>query len=193
MRVSRPVLTKWHTAQASQMHVEMPRDFVALNRAASVAGCRNAKEATQYRTTHDLRVVPPVVVRSDEAFYASLAERTFGKPGGPSTPVHKIMNHGFALDYVEKQLVEMRAKEGAHHELATSKSSATTKAAIGHATGRNKKLTRDLPTFTMKMFQNVPARLVLPTGATPRGAITPPRVRAERRASTAPAGKARQH
>ncbi len=84
------------------------------------------------------------------------------------------MANGYAEDYVVEQIGVVSAQEKAKLESKEFQAKMTTKASIGHATGRVKRQTPSKPQIVLKQFQNIPAKLVMPTGNTPR----PARVRA---------------
>jgi len=79
------------------------RDFMALNRAAVVAGLTNAAENYQFRATHDVRRK----VQAEQG-RKSMSRRlpptmVFGISTRPSTPVHDLLEHRYQDAWLEER------------------------------------------------------------------------------------------
>lgn len=109
---SLPVLGKGSTDAA-----RTERDFMALNRAAVVAGLTTSSENYQFRATHDVRRK----VQSQEQGKKTMNRRlppsmVFGISTRPSTPVHDLLEHR----YQDQWLNERRSSEMAKRQKDSS-------------------------------------------------------------------------
>ncbi|XP_074853276.1 cilia- and flagella-associated protein 77-like [Carettochelys insculpta] len=91
---------------------QLPRDFIAMNRGAVLAGLVTTKEHALYRQTHDIRCP-----EDDERHFKRDPPRlpdamSYGRPPRPSTPIVDVLQH----KYKELWMEEQRAATQARHE-----------------------------------------------------------------------------
>ncbi|XP_064249635.1 cilia- and flagella-associated protein 77 isoform X3 [Passer domesticus] len=99
----------WDSVKAkSQPHKRvMPRDFVAMGRAAVDEGCTTAREFALYYKHMDIRCKDKGILT-----YGGKAPpgMTFGKPPRPSTPLFDIMQHRYKELWMEEQRARTRVQ-----------------------------------------------------------------------------------
>ncbi|NWY33088.1 CFA77 protein, partial [Pheucticus melanocephalus] len=85
----------------------MPRDFVAMGRAAVDEGCTKAREFALYYGYMDIRCKDKGILR-----YGGKAPpgMTFGKPPRPPTPFFDIMQHRYKELWMEEQRARTRVQ-----------------------------------------------------------------------------------
>ncbi|XP_065593467.1 cilia- and flagella-associated protein 77 [Cyrtonyx montezumae] len=94
----------WNTIKPRKKIAQnMPRDFITMNRGALKAGYSTAREFNLYYKAKDIRL------KEDEyrCFRRSPprvpADRTYGAPARPSTPLFDILQHKFKELWMEQQ------------------------------------------------------------------------------------------
>ncbi|XP_053882549.1 cilia- and flagella-associated protein 77-like [Malaclemys terrapin pileata] len=103
----------WNSVKPiSKATKELPRDFVAMNRGAVIAGLVTTKEHYRYRQIHDIRRP-----EDDERHFKRDPPRlpdamTYGMPARPSTPIIDVFQHKYKELWMEGQ----RAAAEAHHK-----------------------------------------------------------------------------
>jgi hypothetical protein len=135
-----------------------PRNFVKLNRDATVAGCVNATEATKFRDTHDARIIPGSgrarKARQDAAMHLEL--RTFGKPSDVPTPVSNIISNAYQAEWVKKASKIMETNPV--KPKGALPLPVPTKASLGQAQSA-RKFAPTKKVFVLKRFQNIPGKM----------------------------------
>jgi len=107
------------------------RDFITLNKAAAKSGCVTTKENDQYRALHDIKKKVRIGGTGfDGAEGVSKKPITFpddmvfGQPARPSTPIHEVLNHHYATDWVNKMQAQEASRVSAEKEATNAISSA---------------------------------------------------------------------
>ena len=135
-----------------------PRNFVRLNRDATVAGCVNATQATRYRDDHDARIVPASAnarkARDDAQL--CLHERTFGKKSDKPTPVGNVVANAYQADWMRKATKIL--EENPNKPKGALPLPVPTKASLGQAQAA-RKFAPPKKVFVLKRFQNIPGKM----------------------------------
>ncbi|XP_075784088.1 cilia- and flagella-associated protein 77-like [Pelodiscus sinensis] len=81
----------------------LPRNFIAMNRGAVIAGLVTAKEHYRYRQTHDIHCP-----EDDERHFKRDPPRlpdamSYGMPARPSTPIRDVLQHKYKDLWMEAQ------------------------------------------------------------------------------------------
>jgi len=88
------------------------RDFMALNRAAVVAGLTNASENYQFRATHDVRRKLQSEQGKQNMSRRLPPTMVFGISTRPSTPVHDLLEHRYQDQWLsERRGIEMAKRQ----------------------------------------------------------------------------------
>merc|ERR1719321_2304296 len=128
---SAEVLSTWVEHHANPDSVP-GRDFMALNKRATISKMVSAKDVTAFRKAHDIRLK-----RGDTMQYSSSRNilpsdvdpaHTYGRANRPSTPIADVIQSAYENDWVDEQMKRREEKEK----------------------------------FTMKKFKNVQPRTMLP-------------------------------
>ncbi|XP_032652694.2 cilia- and flagella-associated protein 77-like [Chelonoidis abingdonii] len=101
----------WNSVKPiSKATKELPRDFVAMNRGAVVAGLVTTKEHYRYRQTHDIRR-PEDDKRHFKRDPPRLPDAmTYGMPPRPSTPIIDVFQHKYKELWMEGQRAAAEAR-----------------------------------------------------------------------------------
>uniref|UniRef100_A0A8C8SWW7 Cilia and flagella associated protein 77 n=1 Tax=Pelusios castaneus TaxID=367368 RepID=A0A8C8SWW7_9SAUR len=88
----------------------LPRDFIAMNRRAVIAGLVTTKEHHRYRQTHDIRRP-----EDDERHFKRDPPRLpdammYGMPARPSTPIIDVFQHKYKELWMEEQRAATEAR-----------------------------------------------------------------------------------
>lgn len=144
------------------------RDFMALNRAAVLAGLTTASEQYQYRATHDIRRSLNKEEGNKSKTRRLPATMVYGVSTRPSTPIHDLLEHR----YQDKWLQEHRTSN-----LSASQSAIANKLGTGKFYHTRASLLRNyqvpvqepalwqMPKFTknalphLETFRSAPARV----------------------------------
>ncbi|NXL74682.1 CFA77 protein, partial [Leptocoma aspasia] len=90
----------WDSVKSKPHKRIMPRDFVAMSRAAVGEGCTKPREFALYYKYMDIRCKDKGILR-----YGGKAPpgMTFGRPARPPTPFFDVMQHRFKELWMEEQ------------------------------------------------------------------------------------------
>nr|XP_014127563.1 cilia- and flagella-associated protein 77 [Zonotrichia albicollis] len=99
----------WDTvkAKAHPRKRVMPRDFVAMGRAAVDEGCTKAREFALYYGYMDIRCKDKGILRYGGKVPPGI---TFGKPPRPPTPFFDLMQHRYKELWMEEQRARTRVQ-----------------------------------------------------------------------------------
>jgi hypothetical protein len=158
------VLSTWVEHHANPDSVP-GRDFMALNKRATISKMTTATDVTAFRKAHDIRLK-----RGDTMNYSSSCRalpsdinpsHVYGKPNRPSTPIADVVQAAYECDWVDQQMHRRAAKEQQDKQALEKMRNPDTAASRGHAIARQIKPPTKQP-FIMKKFKNVGARTHFP-------------------------------
>ncbi|NWX59831.1 CFA77 protein, partial [Promerops cafer] len=90
----------WDSVKAKPHKRVMPRDFVAMGRAAVGEGCTTAREFALYYKFKDIRCKDKQILRYGCKVPPGV---TFGRPPRPPTPFFDVMQHRYKEMWMEHQ------------------------------------------------------------------------------------------
>jgi len=161
---SAEVLSTWVEHHANPDSVP-GRDFMALNKRATISKMVSAKDVTAFRKAHDIRLK-----RGDTMAYSNSRNilpsdvdpaHTYGRANRPSTPIADVVQAAYENDWVDEQMHRREEKERQDKAAMEKMRNPDTAASRGHAIARQPK-EAEKPKFTMKKFANVQPRTRLP-------------------------------
>lgn len=169
------LLTYWAVHQPNAQN--MPgRDFVQLNKYATMNGCVNAKNVSAFRSNNDIRIEESQA--QDYGTFYPTDDTVFGRPSAPSASIQALMSNKYQRNAIEQRrtMASTRRTVARDRRTRNTMSAKMTRAALGHS-----KVSAAPPqkAFKMKQFQNVPSRVSQQMYANTRP------VRAGRRANSA--------
>jgi len=158
------VLSTWVEHHANPDSVP-GRDFMALNKRATISKMVSAKDVTAFRKAHDIRLK-----RGDTMAYSNSRNvlpsdvdpaHTYGRANRPSTPIADVIQSAYENDWVDEQMKRREEKERQDMAALEKMRNPDTAASRGHAIARQPKAEEKEP-FTMKKFKNVKPRTMIP-------------------------------
>merc|ERR1712227_231626 len=158
------VLSTWVEHHANPDSVP-GRDFMALNKRATISKMVSAKDVTAFRKAHDIRLK-----RGDTMAFAGGRNilpsdvdpaHTYGRANRPSTPIADVIQSAYENDWVDEQMKRREEKERQDMAALEKMRNPDTAASRGHAIARQPKAEEREP-FTMKKFKNVKPRTMIP-------------------------------
>jgi len=161
---SAEVLSTWVEHHANPDSVP-GRDFMALNKRATISKMVSAKDVTAFRKAHDIRLK-----RGDTMAYSNARvvlpsdvdpAHTYGRANRPSTPMADVIQSAYENDWVDEQMKRREEKERQDKAALEKMRNPDTAASRGHAIARQPKPV-EKEKFTMKKFKNVQPRTMLP-------------------------------
>lgn len=133
---------------------ELPgRNFVELNKFATMSGCTTAKNLSQFRRTNDVRLGAQNAPISHMTSSFPDSSTIFGRPSPQSAPISDLLNNNYQRTWIQGQRYQREMKSTKQRPYARSQH---TKASLGHTKVRApppKKM------FKLKQFENVPSRI----------------------------------
>lgn len=150
------VLGSW---QAHRRGTEEPpgKDFVRLNKYASMSGAVTAKNVATFRRVNDIRQGERAVPTSADGVYFPDSNTVFGRPSPDSAPIQDLITNAYQRRYIAEQRVA-RAQRAKSQTISnkTYARSQHTKASLGHT---KVPAPEPKPMFKLKQFQDVPSRV----------------------------------
>ncbi|KAM3659951.1 cilia- and flagella-associated protein 77 [Ammospiza maritima maritima] len=115
----------WDTvkAKAHPRKRVMPRDFVAMGRAAVDEGCTKAREFALYYGYMDIRCKDTGILRYGGKVPPGV---TFGKPPRPPTPFFDLMQHRYKELWMEEQRARTRVQHMVKKKMGEVRENRTT-------------------------------------------------------------------
>jgi len=151
-------INSWQTHKQNEA-AKPGRDLVAMNKAAVQARCTTAKETIQFQKAN---IMTKKIKRTKRKTGGNMDKnQMFGKPTVADEPFNKLIENTYKTDFECSQKDKLHSYEhGKRMERAVVK---PTKASKGHATKKNisaaEVRNQKINSFTMKQFQNIPAKL----------------------------------
>ncbi|XP_042734973.1 cilia- and flagella-associated protein 77 [Lagopus muta] len=94
----------WNTIKPrTNLTQNMPRDFITMNRGALKAGYTTAREFNLYYKAKDIRCKDDEYSRFRRSPPHVPADRTYGIPARPSTPLFDLLQHKYKELWMEQQ------------------------------------------------------------------------------------------
>jgi len=158
------VLSTWVEHHANPDAVP-GRDFMALNKRATISKMTTPADVTAFRKAHDIRLK-----RGDTMSYSSGKvilpsdmdpAHCYGRANRPSTPIADVIQSAYECDWVDHQMHRRAAKEQQDTAALEKMRNPDTAASRGHAIARQQQPPPKDP-FIMKKFQGVKARTHFP-------------------------------
>lgn len=133
------------------------RDFVQLNKYATMNGCITAKNVAVYRRTNDIRRGD----NSNQPYYGMYFPNqtsVYGKPSAPSAQINKLLTNEYQRNYIHAKRAQDARRSMQRRPRSTI---AHTKASLGHTKVPAQPAK---PMYKMKRFANVESRVRQYTG-----------------------------
>lgn len=146
--------------QAHRRGSEPPpgKDFVRLNKYASMSGAVTAKNVATFRRVNDIRLGEGAVPSSADGCYFPDSNTVFGRPSPDSAPFQDLLTNAYQRRYIAEQRVAraQRAKTQAGSMRPTYARSQHTKASLGHT---KVPAPEPKPMYKLAQFKDVPSRV----------------------------------
>jgi hypothetical protein len=158
------VLSTWSEHHANP-DSQPGRDFMALNKRATISKMTTPQDVTAFRKAHDIRLQRgdtmsfsggKVVLPSDMD-----PAHCYGRSNRPSTPIADVIQSAYECDWVDHQMHRRAAKEQQDMAALDKMRNPDTAASRGHAIARQQQPPQQQP-FIMSKFKNVKARTNFP-------------------------------
>lgn len=149
------VLGSWQAHRRAPQGVP-GKDFVRLNKYASMSGAVTAKNVATFRRCNDIRLGESGMGPVDGPYFPD-SNTVFGKPSLDSAPISDLLTNAYQRRYVAEQRVNRTMRAGARaSKKPTYALSQHTKASLGHT-----KVPAPAPKamFKLRQFQDVPSRV----------------------------------
>lgn len=162
------VMLSWqsHATPTHKKAYDFGRDFMTLNRQSLQAGCILPKDVADFRKTHEARIKPktstdnrgkggvPDQLRRDK-------HHVYGAPSPDSEHVAELIQNRYELEWVLEQKARHETIQAAEQELRDKRRSHSPTSFVKRVTPTPAPHPKEY--FTLKQFQNVPARYFTPT------------------------------
>jgi len=159
------VLSTWVEHHANPDSVP-GRDFMALNKKATISKMTTPADVTAFRKAHDIRLKrgDTMSFTSGKVILPSDMDpaHCYGRANRPSTPIADVIQNAYECDWVDHQMHRRAAKEQQDQAALEKMRNPDTAASRGHAIARQKKPPPREP-FVMSKFKNVKARTNFPS------------------------------
>merc|ERR1712100_820059 len=158
------VLSTWVEHHANPDSVP-GRDFMALNKRATISKMTTPADVTAFRKAHDIRLK-----RGDTMSYSSGKvilpsdmdpAHCYGRANRPSTPIADVIQSAYENDWVDEQMKRREEKERQDKAALEKMRNPDTAASRGHAIARQPQAEEKEP-FAMQKFKNVQPRTMIP-------------------------------
>lgn len=149
------------------------KDFVRLNKYASMSGAVTAKNFATFRRSNDIRLGEGAMPPMDGPYYPD-SNTVYGRPSPDSAPMSDLISNAYQRRYIAEQRVSAAQKARRTRGRPQYAASQHTKASLGHT---KVPAPAPKPMFKLRQFQDVPSRIdnnnyenayAMTTGSIPR-------------------------
>jgi len=131
------------------------KDFVKLNKYASMSGATTAKNFATFRRCNDIRLGDGAPSVMDGPYFPD-SNTVYGRPSPDSAPMSDLISNAYQRRYIAEQRVAAAHKARQRTGRPKYAVSQHTKASLGHT---KVPAPEPKPMFKLKQFQDVPSRI----------------------------------